>query len=88
MVHRKSEVLIHVNQNVIRSNLKSGERNPPITVRRGAKVTRHSRVCIYGQDGLLAAEVVYSPGKPLSCGARVWISTLGNVQGEDLPLLG
>jgi hypothetical protein len=83
MTRRSKQVVIHVNQHVIRRNLKTGEREPPITVRRGRTVSRHSHVRIYGEDGRVAAEVVYSPDRPLSCGARVWISASGSVEAED-----
>jgi len=53
---------------VIRRNQKTGEREPPLTVIRGAKRERGSTIEIIG-----AAKVVYSPDKPLKCGARVWI---------------
>jgi hypothetical protein len=31
-------------------------------------------------DGKVVARVVYSPDKPLSCGARVWIETEADVE--------
>jgi hypothetical protein len=39
-----------------------------------------NEVIIYGQDGEEAARVIYSPDKPLSCGAKVWIETNGRVE--------
>ena len=33
-------VIVHVNQHVMRRNFKTGEREPPITVRRGREITR------------------------------------------------
>ncbi len=61
---------IHINQHVIRANKKNGEANPPITVK-----TSKSNHYTYAAeiDGL--SRVVYSPDKPLSCGAKVWIET-------------
>jgi len=35
---------------------------------------------IYDQDGREAARVVYSPDKPLSCGAKVWVETQNKVK--------
>jgi len=61
-------VRVHVNQLVIRRNKKTGERNPPLTVIRGRVRERGHAVDIDGP-----CRVVYSPDKPLSCGARVWI---------------
>lgn len=65
---------IHVNQHVIRANSKSGERDPVLTVKQGKKNTYAHEVEIAGP-----AKVVYSPDKPLSCGAKVWIETEGEV---------
>ena len=66
---------IHVNQHVIRSNSKSGERDPVLTVKQGKKNTYAHEVEIEGP-----AKVVYSPDKPLSCGAKVWVETEGEVK--------
>lgn len=67
---RKRTTIIHVNQHVIRRNGKTGERNPTLTVKQG-KTNRYAQeVIIEGPS-----RVVYSPDKPLSCGAKVWIET-------------
>ena len=66
---------IHVNQNKIRSNLKRGTTDPVITVKEGRKNTYCHEVEILGPS-----KIVYSPDKPLSCGARVWIETEGEVK--------
>ena len=59
---------IHVNQHVIRANAKTGDRNPVFTVKQGKHNTYAQEVEIKGRRRL-----VYSPDKPLSCGAKVWI---------------
>ena len=69
---------IHVNQHVIRSNKKNDERDPVITVKAGKQNIYCDRVVV---DGL--TEVVYSPDKPLSCGAKVWIETSDVVECWD-----
>jgi hypothetical protein len=66
---------IHVNQHVIRRNNKvvdadSALMEPPITVKRGRTNTYCKSVEMLGPS-----TVVYSPDKPLSCGAKVWIET-------------
>lgn len=61
---------IHVNQHTIRKNGKTGERNPTLTVKTYNSNTLCNSVEIQG-----ASRVVYSPDKPLSCGAKVWIET-------------
>ena len=66
---------IHINQHVIRANKKNGTHDPVITVKTSKKNTYASRVEIDGPSS-----IVYSPDKPLSCGARVWIET-------DMPVL-
>lgn len=59
---------IHVNQHVIRRNNKTGEREPVITVKTYKSNEYAWEVAIEGPSRL-----VYSPDKPLSCGAKVWI---------------
>jgi hypothetical protein len=59
---------IHVNQHVIRSNAKSGERWPVFTVKNRKDNHYANAVEIDGP-----CRLVYSPDKPLSCGAKVWI---------------
>ena len=72
---------IHVNMHKIRANKKNGTNDPVITV-------KTSKENIYGSDVTILGEsrVVYSPDKPLSCGARVWIETNSEViisNGQD-----
>ena len=59
---------------VIRRNKKHGTNDPVLTVKQG-KLNRYAHEVII--DG--PSKVVYSPDKPLSCGARVWLETLGDV---------
>ena len=61
---------IHVNQHVMKRNAKTGEREHVITV-------KTSKQNIYGHTVEIkgASKVVYSPDKPLSCGAKVWMET-------------
>ena len=66
---------IHINQHVIRSNAKSGEREPVITVKTYKSNNYGHEVTVDGP-----CKIVYSPDKPLSCGAKVWIETESNVE--------
>ena len=59
---------VHINQHRIRSNTKTGSREPVITVKTYKSNEYADSVRINGPS-----EIVYSPDKPLSCGARVWI---------------
>ena len=68
---------IHVNQHIIKQNQKTGSREPVLTVKTYKDNQYGTRVRIVGP-----CVVVYSPDKPLSCGARVWIETEANVEVE------
>lgn len=66
---------IHVNQHNIRHNTKNPEDPKPVfTVKTYKENTLGQRVVIKGDS-----ELVYSPDKPLSCGAKVWIETEAEV---------
>lgn len=68
------KTIIHVNQHVIRSNLKTGANAPALTVKCGKSNTYAHEAIINGPS-----RIVHSPDKPLSCGARVWIETEAEV---------
>ena len=68
------KTLVHVNQHVIRANGKTGERNAPLTVKTYKSNDYAQEVLLHGPS-----KVVYSPDKPLPCGAKVWIETDGKV---------
>ena len=59
----------------IRANKKHGTNEPVITVKTYKTNTYGHEVEILGDS-----KVVYSPDKPLSCGARVWIETDAEVK--------
>jgi hypothetical protein len=67
--------IIHINQHVIRKNNKTGEREPVITCKTYKDNTYCHEVTINGP-----CRVIYSPDKPLSCGAKVWIETTEEVE--------
>jgi hypothetical protein len=69
------KTVIHVNQHVIRRNKKTGSRDPVLTVKRGKENTYCHAVEVDGP-----CRVVYSPDKPLSCGATVWVETAAGVR--------
>ena len=66
---------MHVNQHVIKKNLKEGTTDPVLTVKTYKSNEYASEVVIHGPS-----QIVYSPDKPLSCGARVWIETKSKVE--------
>ena len=72
--------IIHINQHVIKKNSKTGERNPVITCKTYKENTYGSSVIIKDFSGNEVARVIYSPDKPLSCGAKVWIETNNEIE--------
>jgi hypothetical protein len=76
---RKTKTIIHVNQHHIKANAK-GESKPVLTCKTHKGNHYSNEVVVLGQDGKEAARIIYSPDKPLSCGAKVWIETFGEVQ--------
>lgn len=69
------KTIIHVNQHAIRKNVKTNSNDPVLTVKTYKTNTYAHKVKIHGES-----EIKYSPNKPLSCGARVWIETNSDVE--------
>lgn len=65
--------IIHVNQAVIRKNSKLGECNPVLTCKNyKSNMYGHEVELMDKVTGEVLAKFIYSPDKPLSCGAKVW----------------
>lgn len=71
---------IHINQKIIRSNAKMGKQEPVITCKTYKDNHYGHEVVIKDKQGDEVARVKYSPDKPLSCGAKVWIETECDVE--------
>lgn len=69
------KTIVHVNQHNVRHNSKTGDTLPVLTVKTYKSNTYAHEVIIKGES-----KVVYSPDKPLSCGARVWVETQHEVE--------
>lgn len=67
--------VIHVNQQIIRKNNKTGERSEPLTCKTYKSNTYCSEIIINDHT-----KVIYRPDKPLDCGAKVWIETTEEVE--------
>ena len=75
---------IHVNQLMIRQNLKNPNNpKPPITIQTSKGSIRASEIDIEGESKL-----VYNNENPLSCGARLWIETNGKIKIDNCTRLG
>ena len=72
---------IHVNQHNIRANSKGG--NLPVITVKDYKRNRKANSAEIIHEGEVIARVVYSPDKPLSCGAKVWVETELEVRISD-----
>jgi len=68
---------MHVNQHNIRHNSKNDDKLPVLTVKTSKENIKCDKVVIHG-----SSEIVYSPDKPLACGAKVWIETTAEVDTE------
>lgn len=73
---------IHVNQHVIKANRKNGLTGPVLTVKDYKHNRYTSTATVLLPDGSVAGKFIYSPDKPLSCGAHVWFETELNVEVE------
>lgn len=74
------KTIIHVNQHNIRRNATKRTTDPVLTVKTYKSNTYADTAIIKDAEGNELARVVYSPDKPLSCGARVWIETQHSVE--------
>jgi hypothetical protein len=77
---RKLRKIIHINQHVIKRNRKTGDCEPVITCKTYKDNRYGHEVIIKDKDGDEVARVKYSPNKPLSCGAHVWLETKEDVE--------
>lgn len=72
------KTIIHVNQHNIRANSKREEGESPLPVL--TIKTYKSNIYANEVEILGPSKIVYSPDKPLSCGAKVYIVTEGIVK--------
>lgn len=71
------KTIIHVNQHVIKANRKNGTNDPVLTVKTYKSNNYAHEVAIDGPS-----KVIYSPDKPLPCGAHVWVETESEVDSK------
>jgi hypothetical protein len=67
--------IIHINQHKIKSNIKKEKLDPVITCKTYKSNDYANCVEIKDKNNNSVAKIIYSPQKPLPCGARVWIET-------------
>jgi hypothetical protein len=68
------KTIIHVNQQTIARNRKTGSNLPPLIARTYKGAKHGHTLTIKGP-----CEIKHSPHNPLKCGARVWIETTSEV---------
>ena len=72
--------ILHINQHNIRHNNKClPEERKPVITNKTYKNNSYSNGVKILHNGEVVAKIVYSPDKPLPCGARVWIECDDNV---------
>lgn len=64
------KTIVHVNQHHIKKNRTQGTNLPVLTVKNYKSNTYCNEVVFRGE-----VRFIYSPEKPLSCGAHVWAET-------------
>ena len=69
------KTVIHVNQHKIKSNRKHDKNEPVLTIKTYKSNDYAHQAIIRDDNGEEIVRVIYSPDKPLSCGAEVWIQT-------------
>ena len=71
---------IHINQHNIKYNSKAtGDMKPVITAKDYTQNRKGNHVEILDGKGKTVARIIYSPDKPLDCGAKCWIETCNEV---------
>lgn len=83
MGNQKMKTIIHVNQHKIRSNKKNNAREHVLSVKTYKSNRYGSNVIIKDKTGDEVARIIYSPDKPLPCGARCWVETTEDVFIDD-----
>ncbi len=74
--------IIHINQHNIKYNRKvdASERKPVITCKTYKNNDYHHSIELLSvETGEVLGSVMYSPDKPLACGANVWIELDTNI---------
>jgi len=73
------KTILHVNQHNIKANSRGADL-PVLTVKDYKQNRKCNQALIKDAEGNVVAKLIYSPDKPLSCGAKVWIETELNVE--------
>lgn len=64
---------IHVNTHNIKHNAKHINKKKVLVLKTYKDNTYYDNITLYTNDGVEVLKIKYSPDKPLSCGAKVWI---------------
>lgn len=74
---------LHVNQHVIRENLKTGDDQPVCSAQTSRGVVRGRKIHIIDSAGNVVATLLQAMDAPLGCGARVYIDTQAEIRVES-----
>lgn len=75
MLRAGTKKRLHVDRKVMALNAKHNRTDPPITIQTSKGALKVSHAQINGPSAL-----IYSPDKPLSCGAKLWVETDAEVE--------
>ena len=75
------KTIVHVNQHNIKANANGGDK-PVLTVKDYKRNRKGQTAAVIDSRGHVVGAFVYSPDKPLSCGAKVWFETYNDVVVE------
>lgn len=75
---KSKPTIIHINRNILQQNEKHDTSKPICRVEVKGKTWYGSKVDILGPSTM-----IYSPNKPRSCGAKLWIETHSEVVIHD-----
>ena len=80
MRRKRMKTIVHVNQHNIKYNAKNPEVPRLVLTAKTYLDNRYGQaVEILDKHGELVGTFIYSPNKPLSCGAKVWFETENQV---------
>ena len=67
--------ILNINRHVIASNKKNNKDEPVLSIKTHKENIYCHGAIINDTEGNEVARIIYSPDKPLPCGATVWIAT-------------
>lgn len=74
-----SRLRVLVNRHRIKANKDHDSLDPPFSIQRGGRVVAYAHEVRFD----VPVRLVYSPDKPLKCGATVWLEAEGELERSE-----